>query len=55
MYMGIRGPDGAGEEDLHEGEEPGEHHRMVVRLRSRNIYVYGDKGTRRQEEQERCE
>jgi hypothetical protein len=41
MYMGIRGPDGAGEGDLHEGEEPGEHHGMVVHLRSRNICTLG--------------
>ncbi len=39
MYMGIRGPDGAGEGDLHEGEEPRDHHRMIVRLRNRNIYT----------------
>ena len=37
--MRIQGPDGAREGDLHEGEEPGEHHRMVVRLHSRNIYM----------------
>ena len=38
---GDCGPDGAGEGDLHQGEEPGEHHRVVVRLRSRNICTWG--------------
>jgi hypothetical protein len=38
---GDCGPDGAGEGDLHEGEEPGKHHRVVVHLRSRNICTWG--------------
>jgi hypothetical protein len=33
-----RGPDGAGEGDLHEGEQPGEDQGMVLSLRRRTKY-----------------